>query len=142
MPPSSTICLGSIQAAQYSKQVPDGDLLDLHLFPSERFPLSCFIQECCYYWVGEIQRQIHECTAINQAFLREVFVLGYQSTAVRGGSPCKKVRPLTALRSHSWWISGSAVCSSLQRVFIFFNYGMYWFDWKNLKILFGGKTFV
>lgn len=84
MQPSSTIHLGSIQAAQYSEQVPDGDLLDLHLFPSERFPLSCFIQERCSYWMAEIQRRIHECTAINQAFLREVFVLGYQSAAVRG----------------------------------------------------------
>lgn len=89
--PSTTIYLGSIQAAQYSEQVPDGDLLDLHLLPSERFLLSCFIQELCSYWIAEIQRRIHECTAINQAFLREVFVLGYQSAAVRGESLCEHI---------------------------------------------------
>lgn len=37
---TSSIYRGSIQAAQYSEQVADGDLLDLHLFPSERFPPS------------------------------------------------------------------------------------------------------
>lgn len=47
---------GTIQAAQYSEQEPDGDLLDLHLFPSERFPLSGFVQEHCSYWMAEIQR--------------------------------------------------------------------------------------
>lgn len=100
---SSTIYLGSFQAAQYSEQVPDGDLLDLHLFPSERFPLSCFIQEHCSYWMAEIQRRIHECTAINHAFLREAFVLGYQSAAVRGGSPHKHMHSLTAWCLHVLW---------------------------------------
>lgn len=45
---------------------------------------SKLLQERCSYWMAKIQRRIHECTAINQAFLREVFVLGYQSAAVKG----------------------------------------------------------
>lgn len=45
---------------------------------------SKLLQERCSYWMATTQRRIHECTAINQAFLREVFVLGYQSAAVKG----------------------------------------------------------
>lgn len=80
LPYWDTVYHWSFQAAKHSEHPADRYLLDLHVFSNSSFPLSCLSSRSSAL-IGRLLyiKRCHERATISQAFLWEVFVLGYQS---------------------------------------------------------------